>query len=122
MSDMPALPRPPVSGPKLTVANLSDAVPHGIPQFSPVRNSLLHHVSHEDSPYARFHRVGYQPASLQMRSSSTSNLDSEPRHESVPALCPSTSKALPCPPLNKGKVGTLGHTNQNQYGAQLPCN
>ena len=36
MSDMPALPRPPVSGPKFTVANLSDAVPRGIPQFSPV--------------------------------------------------------------------------------------
>lgn len=106
MSDMPALPRPPVSGPKLTVANLSDAQPHGIPQFSPVRHSLSHHVSHVDSPYARFHRVGYQPASLQTLSSSTSLLESEQQQESVPALCPSTSKALPCPPLNKGPVGS----------------
>ena len=77
-----------------------------IPQFSPVRHSLSHHVSHVDSPYARFHRVGYQPASLQTLSSSTSLLESEQQQESVPALCPSTSKALPCPPLNKGPVGS----------------
>ena len=105
-SDMPTLPRPPNSGPKLTVANLSDAVPQGRPRFSPVRNSLLHHVSHDDSPYARFHRVSYQPTSLQMQSHATSILESAPQQPSVPALYPSTAEALPCPPLTQGTVGS----------------
>ena len=90
---------------KLTLSSFSDATPQGIPKFSPVRVSSTHHVSHQDSPYTRIHRVGYQPDSLQIFSSSTSPRDTDNLQDSVPALCPSNTQALTRPPLNKGKTG-----------------
>ena len=90
------------SGPRLTLAGISTAAPTVVPGYEPIRSGLSHHVSHVACPYERVHRTEYHPASLQMRSSSSSLPEPGLDRISVPALCPSTADALPCPPLNKG--------------------
>ena len=90
------------SGPRLTVAGLSTATPALASGYDPVRSPLSHHVSRIACPYARMERTDYYPVSLQMRSSSNPNSETSLLQSSVPALCPSTAAALPCPPLDKG--------------------
>ena len=70
--------RPPIcdtrfqpSGPRLTLAGISSAVPTVVPGYEPIRSGLSHHVSHVACPYERVTRTEYHPASLQMRSSSS---------------------------------------------------
>ena len=100
--------RPPIcdtrfqpSGPRLTLAGISSAVPTVVPGYEPIRSGLSHHVSHVACPYERVTRTEYHPASLQMRSSSSALSETCLDRISVPELCPSTAAALPCPPLNK---------------------
>ena len=99
-----AAPQSVPAGPRLTLAAISVAEPRSTPAYQPIRGNLVHHVSHVSSPYLRTHRTEYHPASLTM-SSPPSRL-SEPSVPTrvFPALCPSTEKALPRPPVNKGHV------------------
>lgn len=109
------------SGPRLTLAGISTAAPTVVPGYEPIRSGLSHHVSHVACPYERVHRTEYHPASLQMRSSSSSLPEPGLDRISVPALCPSTADALPCPPLNKG-LGKRRTCHTHQCGPQQPSN
>ena len=103
---MPGMPVSLSSSPRLTVAGLSAATPQGVPAFAPVRRDLLHHVSRVESPYVRVPRDEYYPKSLE-RVSQVGNVpvDMAPHGGfGRTALCPSTEKALPCPPLQKDGI------------------
>jgi len=99
-------PAPSSSGPCLTVAGISAATPKGVPAFAPVRRDLLHHVSRVESPYVRVPRDEYYPKSLERVSQAGSVGDATAPHAFLggTALCPSTSNALPCPPLKKDGI------------------
>ena len=98
------VPRTVQAGPKLTLAGLSVSEPIAAPAYQPIRSTLFHHVSHVGSPYLRTNRTEYHPESLTMRAQpSTLSEPLEPQ-KVFPALCPSTEKALPRPPVNKGHI------------------
>ena len=98
------VPRTTQLGPRLTVAGLSDSEPQAAPAYQPIRSTLSHHVSCVGSPDLRTNRTEYHPDSLTMRAQPS--MLSEPLEPKmvVPALCPSTEKALPRPPVNKGRT------------------
>ncbi|CAL1162028.1 unnamed protein product, partial [Cladocopium goreaui] len=98
------VPRTTQVGPRLTVAGLLDSEPKAAPAYQPIRSTLSHHVSCVGSPYLRTNRTEYHPDSLTMRAQPS--MLSEPLEPKmvVPALCPSTEKALPRPPVNKGRT------------------
>ena len=107
------------TGPRLTLTGTPGSVPQAAPVYHPVRNPLVHHVSMISSPYQRPTRTAYQPESLSMRAQP----DMTPSRDhawAVPALCPSTEKALPRPPVNKGERPTARHqTAQSSKSMQL---
>ena len=88
----------------MTLAAISVAEPRSTPAYQPIRGTLVHHVSHVSSPCLRNHRTEYHPASLTMSASPSRSSEPSVPTRVFPALCPSTEKALPRPPVNKGHV------------------
>ena len=91
-------------GPKRTLAGLSVATPKAVSEYQPIRGQLVHHVSMNSSPYQRVPRTEYQPESLRMHAQPSAPFTSGDPQRTVPELCPSTEKALPRPPVNKGRT------------------
>lgn len=56
----------PNSGPRLSIAGLSDATPKVLHRYENVRDHLTHHVSKAAAPYPRMLRTDYQPDSLHL--------------------------------------------------------
>ena len=92
------------TGLRLTLARTSGSAPQAAPAYHPVRSNLMHHVSMTSSPYQRPTRTEYQPESLIMRAQTDMSADRRDSAGMVPDLCPSTEKALPRPPVNKGRT------------------